>query len=68
MYRSFINLYREMLTKCWQACILCRLLFFLQSLGPMSHVDFKKWSCRHVTFKSQEPHVKQPALLALSLS
>ena len=30
--------------------------FILLSLGSMSHVDFKKWSCRHVHLKGQVPH------------
>ena len=25
------------------------------SLGSMSHVDFKKWPCRRVEFKGQDP-------------
>ena len=29
--------------------------FFLRSIGFMSHVDFKKWLCRHVEFKGQGP-------------
>ena len=34
----------------------CRLFFFLVSLGSMSHVDFKEWTCRRVEFRGQEPH------------
>ena len=32
------------------------LIFFLMSIGFMSHVDFKKWLCRPVEFKGQGPH------------
>ena len=28
---------------------------FLLSLGSMSHVNFRKWSRRHVEFRVQEP-------------
>ena len=31
-------------------------IFFLVSLGSMLHVDFKKWPCRLVEFRGQEPH------------
>ena len=27
----------------------------LLSIGPMSHVDFKKWPCRHVELRGQRP-------------
>ena len=27
----------------------------LLSIGPMSHVDFKKWQCRCVEFRGQGP-------------
>ena len=33
----------------------CR--FFLMSLGSMSHVDFKKWSCHPAKLKGEEPHM-----------
>ena len=29
--------------------------YFLVSLGPMSHVNFKKWPCRRVEYRDQEP-------------
>ena len=28
----------------------------LLSIGPMTHVDFKKWPCRCVEFRGQGPH------------
>ena len=31
-------------------------IFFIMSLGPMLHVDFKKWPCRPVKFKGQGPY------------
>ena len=31
------------------------LIFFLMSIGFMSHVDFKKGPCRPVEFKGQGP-------------
>ena len=31
-------------------------IFILMSLGSMSHVGFKKWPCRCVEFKGQDPH------------
>ena len=36
----------------------CRVVCFhsILSLGPMEHVDFKKWPCRHVEFTDQEAH------------
>ena len=30
-------------------------IFVPMSIGFMSHVDFKKWLCRPVDFKGQEP-------------
>ena len=33
---------------------------FLMSLGSMSHGDFKKWPCRRVKFRDQEPPRKAP--------
>ena len=32
-------------------------VFILLSLGPMSHVNFKKWPYRHVEFKGERPQV-----------
>ena len=30
-------------------------IFIRLSLDPMSHVDLKKWPCRRVEFKGQDP-------------
>ena len=37
---------------------------FLMSLSPMSHVEFKKWSCRPVDFRGQGPSLCLESVLS----
>ena len=42
----------------WRMAILRNVMLFiiyLLSIGPMPHVDFKKWPCRRVKFRGQGP-------------
>ena len=34
------------------------LYFLTVEISPMSHIDFKKWLCRHIEFKGQGPYKK----------
>ena len=44
------------------------LINFPTSIGSMSHVDFKKWPCRRVEFKGQEPSTSQHGFNTASLA